>query len=1078
MLPTEPSTAQPVTFAELHCTSAFTFLTGASQPEELVRQAHMQGYQALAITDECSFAGIVRAHQEAKQCGMKLIVGSRFRVKLTTTLAQPDNHTANDAPTAPPIPPPTEVTTTANIILLARNKAAYSEISALITHARRRANKGEYQLHGGDIERISRFALALWIPDYHDNDYAHGLYFKALFPKRLWVSCSLHQQDHDGARYHALYQLAEALDLPMVATNDVHMHTAQRQPLQDIVTAIRLKTPVSELGRKRFSNAERHLRPLSRLAAIYPPALLEESVHIAKLCRFSLDELRYQYPQETVPNYISAPDYLRSLVYQGAAIRWPQGVPESVITLLQSELSLIEELQYEYYFLTVHDIVAFARNQDIICQGRGSAANSAVCYCLFITEVDPSRSQMLFERFISRERNEPPDIDVDFEHERREEVIQYIYRKYGREHTALTATVIRYRKRSAVRDVGRALGIDENQINLLSTQIAWWDKPETLFERFAEAGLSNPHIVRLYIQLVVEIIGFPRHLSQHVGGFVITKDPIHTLVPVENASMPDRTIIQWDKDDLESLGLMKVDILALGMLTAIRKMLSLINANQDSALRIQDIPAEDPDTYSMLCKGDSVGVFQVESRAQINMLPRLKPRTFYDLVIEVAIVRPGPIQGDMVHPFLRRRNGIEKVEYPDSRIEKVLSRTLGVPIFQEQVIQLVMVAAGFSGGQADRLRRAMASWGKTGELAQFRDPIIEGMLENGYSQSWSERLFEMMKGFGGYGFPESHSASFALIVYLSAWLKRHHTSAFYVGLLNSLPMGFYSPSQLIQDARRHGIDVQPADIQYSTWDYHLEKSAHINHQKHLAIRIGFRQIKGLGQAAAQRIEAARKISPFVSLEDIYLRCQLSRHDRRVLIDADALKSLSGNRHQAHWKDQGVQEERPLFEYESTEAFQRTNNTSAENESILITPPSDMDNMLSDYRRLGLTLGKHPMTLLRDKPDFQRCLTARQLRTARHGQLARVAGLVTNRQRPGSASGVLFMTLEDETGCINVILWESLQQRFRREILTGTVLLIKGTLEKSKEGIIHIVGGHVSDHSNAFNTLEIASRDFH
>lgn len=1060
-------------FAELHSTSAFTFLTGASQPEELVQQAHSLGYHALALTDECSFAGIVRAHQEAKACGIKLIVGSRFRVHLSAA----EDDTAG---------------TTANLILLARNKAAYSEISALITRSRRRAVKGEYQLHGRDLERISRCALAIWIPLYHTNDHAHGLYLKSLFSGRLWVSCSLHQQDHDGSRYHALYQLAESLDLPMVATNDVHMHKAARQPLQDVLTAIRLKTPVAQLGQKRFPNAERYLRPRSRLREIYPPALLDESIHIANLCEFSLDELRYQYPQETVPKDVSATDYLRRLVDQGASIRWPEGTPGAVITLLQSELSLIAELQYEYYFLTVHDIVAFARSRDILCQGRGSAANSAVCYCLFITEVDPARSQLLFERFISRERNEPPDIDVDFEHERREEVMQYIYMKYGREHAALTATVIRYRKRSAVRDVGRALGIDESKISFLSTQIAWWDTLDTLSDRFAEAGLHNANIVRLYIQLVLEIIGFPRHLSQHVGGFVITRDPVHTLVPVENASMPDRTIIQWDKDDLEAVGLMKVDILALGMLTAIRKMLGLINKHRDIPLCIQDIPAEDPDTYNILCKGDSIGVFQVESRAQINMLPRLKPRTFYDLVIEVAIVRPGPIQGDMVHPFLRRRNGLEKVEYPNKRIYQVLSRTLGIPIFQEQVIQLVMVAAGFSGGQADRLRRAMASWGKTGELAQFRDPIINGMLKNGYSQSWAERLFEMMKGFGGYGFPESHSASFALLVYLSAWLKRHHTSAFYVGLLNSLPMGFYSPSQLIQDARRHGIDVQPVDIQHSAWDYSLEKSNHNDHQKHLAIRVGFRQIKGFNQEAAERIEAARKATPFVSVEDIYQRCLLSQQERRVLIDADALKSISGHRHQSHWQNQGVEEARPLFQHESTHETQmntvmdnshgqfndydRRNNIA--NDGVLLTPPSDMETMLSDYRRLGLTLGKHPMTLLRESHAFRRCLTARQLKTARHGQLAQVAGLVTNRQRPSSASGVLFVTLEDESGYINVIVWESLQQKFRREILTGTVLLIKGTLEKSEEGVIHLIAGYISDQSNILEELQISSRDFH
>lgn len=1032
-------------FAELHCTSAFTFLTGASQPEELVRQARRLSYQALAITDECSLAGIVRAHQAAREVGLKLIVGSRFTL-------QSDEGAG------------------ANLILLAPDRHAYSEIAALITRGRRRADKGHYQLQWRDVEKLIRHALAIWLPAPGDeNASRHGKLLAAHFPGRLWIGCALLQEGHDGARYLERYQLAEQLQLPMVACNDVHMHVAERQPLQDVLTAIRRGIPVQQLGRRRFCNAERHLRTLPRLRQIYPAELLEESLRIAQRCTFSLDELRYQYPEEVVPAHTTPAEYLRALVDQGAQRRWPTGTPEKVQQLIASELALIQELGYEYYFLTVHDIVAYARSQNILCQGRGSAANSAVCYCLFITEVDPARSQLLFERFISRERNEPPDIDVDFEHQRREEVIQYIYRKYGRERAALAATVISYRMRSAVRDVGRALGLDETFINVISRQLAWWDKPDSLPERFRDAGLHNTPLSHLYIQLVLQILGFPRHLSQHVGGFVITRDPIHTLVPVENAAMPERTIIQWDKDDLESLGLMKVDVLALGMLSAIRRMLALAGEYQGKPLTMQDIPAEDPATYAMLSKGDSVGVFQVESRAQMSMLPRLKPKNFYDLVIEVAIVRPGPIQGDMVHPFLRRRDGLENIDYPDDRVRAVLSRTLGVPIFQEQVIQLVMVAAGFSGGEADRLRRAMATFGKRGDLLDFRAPVIEGMLARGYSQDWAERLFEMMKGFAGYGFPESHSASFALLVYVSAWLKRHHTSAFYCGLLNSLPMGFYSASQLIQDARRHGIEVRPVDIQHSHYEHRLEDTSRHALGVQPALRLGMCQINGLSEDSAQRIAKARAQHPFRSLNDLIYRAGLSPQDRQLLVDANAMKSLLGHRHQAHWQDQGVEEARPLL------AFEHDMDST---ERLALDAPSEMDDMFSDYRRLGLTLGKHPLALVRHLPVFSHSRRARELKRCRHGQLASVAGLVTNRQRPGTASGVLFMTLEDETGNTNVVVWRSLQDRYRAALLGGKLLLIKGTVEKTEQGIVHLVAGHVSDHSDVLSTLSVSSRDFH
>ena len=1032
-------------FAELTVTSSFTFLTGASQPEELVCRAAELGYAALAITDECSLAGVVRSHQAAKQVGLALIIGSRFRLQCDTG-------------------------TPLELVLLAPDRKAYSELAGLITRGRRRADKGSYQLVWADLERIIRRCLAILVPTLDEPiDQAHLGRLHEHFPDRLWLGCALLQESNDQDRYRYLYQLAEQHQLPLVAINDVHMHVPSRQPLQDVLTAIRHRTPIQQLGTRRFPNQERHLRPLKRLQQIYPAALLAESLAIAQRCTFSLDELRYQYPPEVVPEGMTPAAYLRALVEDGARERWPEGVPAPVRTLIHKELTLIRELQYEYYFLTVYDIVAFARSQDILCQGRGSAANSAVCYCLHITEVDPSRGQLLFERFISKERDEPPDIDVDFEHERREEVIQYIYRKYGRERAALAATVISYRLRSAIRDVGRALGIEQQRVELISQHLAWWDKPDKLGERFAEAGLTDSRLSQWYQQLVIDLLGFPRHLSQHVGGFVITKDPVHTLVPVENAAMAERTIIQWDRDDLEAVGLMKVDVLALGMLTAIRKMLGEISRYEKKPLLVQDIPPEDPATYAMLSKGDSVGVFQVESRAQMNMLPRMKPETFYDLVIEVAIVRPGPIQGDMVHPYLRRRHGLEKIDYPDGRIHDVLSRTLGIPIFQEQVIQLAMVAAGFSGGEADQLRRAMARWGKSGELLQFQKKVIDGMLANGYERDYAERIFEQMKGFGGYGFPESHAASFALLVYVSAWLKRHHTAAFYCGLLNSLPMGFYSPSQLIQDAKRHGIEVRPPDVDHSHWDYSLEQRRRVALGVQPALRMGLRQIKGFNDAAAERLTVARTQQPFRSLQDLCERAGLNSHERECLVAGNALPRLGGHRHQASWDMKGIQEARPLLEYERQQLSR---------DGVALDAPSERDTMLEDYRHLSLTLGKHPLALLRHRFPFSQCQTAKDLRHVPHGRFVRLAGLVTNRQRPGTASGVLFMTLEDETGNSNIIVWRKLQDTYRKVLLASSLVMLKGTVEKTPEGIIHVIAGHIEDVSEHLQQLNVPSRDFH
>ncbi|MEE4252361.1 MAG: error-prone DNA polymerase [Alcanivoracaceae bacterium] len=1035
-----------VSFAELHCCSAFSFLTGASQPEELIARAAELGYKALAITDECSLAGVVRAWQAAKGTSLKLIIGSQLQV----------NEADHDAPL--------------RMVLLVPHRQAYSELCALISRGRRRAEKGQYHLEWADISRLIQHCLCLWLPSFDNaQDLQQGAKLKAQFGERLWIACELLQEQHDGARYQYLWQLATRLELPLVASNDVHMHLAERQPLQDVLTALRHRCTVQELGRRRFINDQRHLRSVAELQQIYPAELLHESLKIAGLCTFSLTELRYQYPREAIPQGVSASEWLRQLVYQGAAQRWPDGIKDSVRALLEKELGLIAELRYEAYFLTVHDIVMFARNQNILCQGRGSAANSAVCYCLFITEVDPSRSQLLFERFISRERDEPPDIDVDFEHHRREEVMQYIYRKYGRDRAALTTTVISYRMRSAVRDVGRALGVDQALLDQLSGNLAWWDKREELPQRFREAGMHDTSLTRHYLSLVEQLLGFPRHLSQHVGGFVITHEPLFNFVPVENAAMPDRTIIQWDKDDLESLGLMKVDVLALGMLTAIHKMLSLIGDD----FTLQDIPPEDPATYAMLCKGDSIGVFQVESRAQMNMLPRLKPKQFYDLVIEVAIVRPGPIQGDMVHPYLRRRDGKESVDYPDERIKGVLQRTLGVPIFQEQVIQLVMVAAGFSGGEADQLRRAMASWGKTGKLMQFEDKVIQGMLSNGYSLDYAQRIFEQMKGFGGYGFPESHAASFALLVYISAWLKRHHPAAFYCGLLNSLPMGFYSASQLIQDASRHGIEIRPPDVDHSDWDYTLEDRQRLTLGLQPALRIGLRQINGFNSDAAQRIHAARQKQPFHSIQDLCNRATLNRHERECLVAANAVKRLSGHRHQGYWDVLGVEESRPLFDSQQPGHEQQDLR-----DGVYLDAPSEFDTMQADYRALSLTTGRHPLALLRHLAPFDRAMNAAELKRARHGQLARVAGLITNRQRPGTASGVMFITLEDETGNSNVVVWDAVQRKYRRPLLGCSLVLITGTVERSPEGIVHLVAGRIEDQQAALHQLVVQSRNFH
>ncbi len=779
-------------YAELHCISNFTFLRGASHPEELVARAAELGYRALALTDECSLGGVVRAHLAAKQHALQLIIGSEFRL--------------DDG---------------LRIVLLATERESYGRLSSLISLARRNADKGSYRLTRAQLaqHRLDG-CLALWLPSSNEEELA---WLTELFTRRLWIAVELSLSGKDRAQRQRLQRLGEKYGLPLCACGNVQMHQRCRRVLHDTLTAIRLNTALPQLGRQLAANAEHHLRSLRYLAVLYPKPWLDESWRIAERCRFSLDELRYEYPRELVPEDYSPSAWLRKQVEHGARRRWPKSVPDKVRDALEHELALVAELAYEPYFLTVYDIVCFARRQGILCQGRGSAANSAICYCLGITEVDPERMNLLFERFISKERNEPPDIDVDFEHERREEVIQYIYQKYGRERAALAATVITYRPRSAIRDVGKALGLSAVQIERLARSHRWWDARALIPERLSELGFApdNPLIRRLVV-LVEMLLGFPRHLSQHVGGFVISAGPLIELVPVENAAMKDRTVIQWEKHDLEALGLLKVDVLALGMLSAIRKALAYIGDYQGRTITLADIPAEDPEVYAMLRRADTVGVFQIESRAQMSMLPRLRPRNYYDLVIQIAIVRPGPIQGDMVHPYLARRSGREPVTYPNPEVKSVLQRTLGVPIFQEQVMQLAMVAAGFTAGEADQLRRAMAAWKRKGGLESFEAKLLAGMRERGYSDGYARQIFRQIRGFGDYGFPESHAASFALLAYVSSWLKRHHPAAFICALLNSQPMGFYAPAQLIQDAKRHGVVIRPIDVMYSSIDCALE----------------------------------------------------------------------------------------------------------------------------------------------------------------------------------------------------------------------------------------------------------------
>lgn len=1039
-----------MSYAELFCQSNFSFLTGASHPEELIQRASFLGYQALAITDECSVAGIVRAYTEQQKYNLniKLIIGSYFRFQDSLEL-----------------------------ILLCPHKEAYSELCRIITNARRRSVKGEYQLEEWDL-RSCQHCLIIWLPQHRQENAEKGneewaVLLKKYFKQRLWLGVQRHLNANEYETMEHYEALSQRFQIPITACGGVLMHETERLPLQHVVSAIREGVPVAKLGRKLLSNTERSLRPLDKLNSLFPSHWLQASVDIARRCKFSPSELKYQYPEELIPSGYTPKQYLRECVLKGMAVRFAQKPTRyfAIKRTIVKELQLIAEMEYEYFFLTIYDIVQFAKTQQILYQGRGSAANSVVCYCLEITAVDPRQISVLFERFISKERDEPPDIDVDFEHERREEVIQYIYQKYGRERTALAATVVTYRFKSALRETGKALGIAEVQLDYFIKNINRRDRGLDWQAQITELGLAtNASQSEKLINLVEELKGFPRHLSQHVGGFVISAGPLYQLVPVENASMPDRTVIQWDKDDLESLALLKVDVLALGMLTAIRKMFDLIWQHHGRQFSIADITRrkDDANVYRMIQQADTVGIFQIESRAQMSMLPRLKPANYYDLVIQIAIVRPGPIQGDMVHPFLRRRDGREAETYPSDEVKEVLSRTRGVPIFQEQVIKLAMVAAGFTGGEADQLRRAMASWKKNGELVKFKTKLISGMIKRGYNHEFAERIFKQICGFGEYGFPESHSASFAILAYVSSWLKHYYPVVFYVALMNSWPMGFYTPSQLVQDALRHQIIVLPVCVNHSQWDHLMEPYPRTDKETgkiSYAIRLGFRQVKGFSQQASEKLLAKRPEQGYQYISQLK-QLHIKSSELQALASADAMQAIEKNRYQTRWSLLNNESELPMFqelhESEGTYRYQ----------------PTPVENLLEDYQATRLTLKKHPIALLKEAGQLDNFVTAAQLNSIRHKSVITTIGMVTGRQAPGTAAGVTFITLEDHTGNINIIVWLATARAQKQAYLKAHILKVTGILERGDGDVTHVIAGKLEDLSYLLSELNTKSRDFH
>lgn len=1022
-------------YAELHCRSNFSFLEGASHPDELVSRSAELGHAALAITDRNSLSGVVRAHVAAKAAGLQLLVGAEI--------------TLVDA---------------AAVLIWAPDRAAYGRLTRLLTLGRRAAPKGECRLTFNDLANhaeglLTGVLLASGGRQPPDDRHADLQRYRDLFGDRCYAVAELHRGPADPRLLEQMMQTAREARVPLVAANDVHYHVAERRPLQDVLTAIRHGCTVAELGERIFPNGERYLKAPADMLELFAacPQAVARTVELTQRCNFSLDELRYEYPEELSPPGITPLEYLTRLTWEGARERYPDGLPNKVRQLIEHELELIAELHYEAYFLTVWDLVRFARGRDILCQGRGSAANSAVCFCLGVTSVDPDRIDVLFERFVSKERNEAPDIDVDFEHERREEVLQYVYEKYGRERAGMTAEVITYKARSAIRDVGKALGLSLDRVDVLAKAMDHYEEGERLASRFNETGFpADCRMSRRLIELVEQIIDFPRHLSQHVGGMVITQGPLCELVPIENASMPDRTVVQWDKDDLDALGILKVDCLALGMLTAIRKCFDI--THHSPKLTLATVPAEDPAVYEMVSQADTIGVFQIESRAQMSMLPRLRPRCFYDLVIEVAIVRPGPIQGDMVHPYLRRRSGLEPIEYPDERIRSVLEKTLGVPLFQEQAMRLAVVAAGFTPGEADQLRRAMSAWHRRGSMEKFRRKLIDGMQANGYPADFADRVFRQIQGFGEYGFPESHAASFALLVYVSAWLKRYYPAAFAAGLLNSQPMGFYAPAQLVADARKHGVEVRPIDVNFSDWDCTLESAGQVP-----ALRLGLRLVHGLSLAYGEAIMRARR--PFTSFHDFTRRTGLGGGALKKLAQADAFRSLQFDRRAALWQSLPVGEPLPLFDHLDDET-----------EVTELPAMAPLHEVLADYGSAGLTLRQHPMSFLRAGLDQHGVTPARRVRELPVNCKTRVAGVVLIRQRPATAKGITFVTLEDETGMVNLIVRPEIWERDRQAARSASIMLAHGYVQKDSD-VIHVLTTRLEDLSHSLADLRSRSRDF-
>ncbi|MGE4035998.1 MAG: error-prone DNA polymerase [Parvularculaceae bacterium] len=1044
-------------YAELAAMSNFTFLKGASHPDELVFQAAKLGLDAIAVTDVNTLAGVVRAHTAAKEVGCRFITGTRLKFSDGT----PD------------------------MLCWPSDRAAYGRLCKLLTRGKMRAPKGDCEIARADALELGEGLLFACLPD---DPFAPVIAetlneFRAAFPGSVWLAGARRFRDDDRRVLNQLAVTSRAARVPLLAVNDILYHAPERRRLADVVYCIREHVTVFEAGRALEANAERHVKPPMEMLRLFRdhPAAIEETLHVAERAQFSLDELRYEYPEETCGASATPQEELVRLTWEGAKARYPDGLPKKVAAALHHELALIGELDYARYFLTVYDIVRYARSQGILCQGRGSAANSSVCYCLGVTSVDPARIDLLFERFISADRNEPPDIDVDFEHERREEVIQYIYRKYGRDRAGIAATVITYRTRSAVREVGKAFGLSQDVISSLAKSNWGGDTSGVNEARVKEQGLDPGNLtLRHALHISKELIGFPRHLSQHTGGFVMTRGPLEEVIPIGNAAMPERSFVEWDKDDLDALGMIKVDVLGLGMLTCIAKAFALLKKYYGVDLDLASIPAEEPEVYDMICKADTLGVFQIESRAQMSMLPRLKPRNFYDLVIEVAIVRPGPIQGDMVHPYLRRRDGLEKVEYPSRDLEDVLGRTLGVPLFQEQAMKIAIVAAGFTPTEADGLRRAMATFRRAGTIHQYHDKMVEGMAARGYTQDFAERCFKQIEGFGEYGFPESHAASFALLVYVSCWLKCRYPDVFCAALVNAQPMGFYAPAQIVRDAREHGVEIRPVDINHSYSDLTLEpsdgfKNIHARHRAmensmrgNLAVRLGFRLVKGLADKDAERIEECRGAG-YDSVRDLWLRTGLSQASLEILANADAFGSLGLSRRDALWAVQGLDkvkgdDQMPLFAAER--AFRK------EEEVALPTMPLG-EEVAYDYKTVKMSLKRHPVSFLRGWLRSARYAANEDLWNMANRQSVSVSGLVLVRQRPGTARGVIFATLEDETGTANIIIWPKVFERFRREVLGARFLGVSGVLQREGD-VIHVVARRLHNLTPKLSSLS----DYH